>query len=353
MRTVLLLLALVGGLVALMVATGLWDSLISSSDTPSSTEPTAHGTTDPENGENTTLRGTDTIRGPLEEPTLRQLEQEHRALLISRGPFPWIKVVETQLGAHKNLAYQTWYTDTTNALDLDAGPGSGPGRDLPDLTDTPDASFLENNNIDLLLLDEIDPHAIPDQFWEAVRTRVNNGTMGLWVHPGIPYATTKGDKAPAVHPMLEHDLLKGLLPVTDALEIKGTPVPGVVADSSKEPRPFILTEKGKKHVAVQFYDDPRKTERLWQQVTAGKYGWRVRFCYPVTKLAEGATTLVEVDTGKLDNLPAIVVSDASNGRVFWLGTDSMGWDALYQSTSTGRMHKLMSNWLGWLVGETE
>ena len=348
MKTMILLLVLVGGLVGLMVATGLWDTLVTSPK--SSTE--SSGESAKENGgDNTTLQGNNPTAGPLEEPKLRRLLNDHRALLISRGPFPWIKLLEGQLGALKKMAFQTWYTDTLNALDPDAGPGSGPGRDLPALTEAPDENYLDEHNIDLLMVDAIDPHVIPDQFWEAVRTRVRDGKMGLWVHPGIPYATNKGDAAPAVHPMLEHAIVKELLPVAAAQEIKGTPVPGIVADSSKQPRPFALTERGAKHPAVRFYDDPEKSKRLWERVSAGKHGWRVRFCYPVTKLADGAVSLVEVDTGTLDDLPAMIVTDADIGRVFWLGTESMGWDALYESTSTGRMHVLMSNWIAWLVGE--
>jgi hypothetical protein len=271
---------------------------------------------------------------PKATPEYHMPEAPVTVLVLARRARSFEQLLKMTLDGTERLSYATWYEDT----------GSGEARGLPALSAPPTAKWLEEKDVKVVLLDQLDPDALPMPFWEAVAERVRRGVTGLLFHAGWPYGAS--NEAQTAVPALSHPVLGPLLPVERADELVGDPVPGAFA----EPRPLRITRSGRQHPASRLVDDPDTSGDLWVRAAEGPHGWRTRFVYPVRQTRAGAEVLVEVPAAGAEAWPAVVASDSP--RVLWVGIEDLEHDAYRDAVSQGRFSTLMNHWVLWLAGQT-
>jgi hypothetical protein len=249
--------------------------------------------------------------GPPVEPYAPILSRGGRALMIAHIRSTWTATVELSLQRIRELQYRIWYTAGQTGE-----PMTVPGRGLSELLAKPTAEYLRDHDIQLLVVDQIDPNGFPELFWNVVAERVRDGRMGLYFRPDIPL--DGAGQMLSVHPALTHPTLKTLLPVEEASVLEGTPVPGTF----KQQAPFRITTAGAEHPATRMVDDPLQSRALWDRAGTGEGAIGTFFCYPVMQVREGAQVLVNVDAGAA-TIPAVVAS-APPLRVIWMGNANFG-----------------------------
>jgi hypothetical protein len=332
---------------ALVIALGVaaWYSF-GSDDPPTESEELSPGPSDttppaPTNNAGATLKAPPPSEIP--EMTLLELEDGARLLMIARIRETWTATIEQTLHRMSNLDYRIWYT-VSNAGGGAGGPGAGEGRGLPELKQPPTADYLESNDIQALVFDEADPNEFPLAFWNAVAERVRSGQMGLYVRPGVPFDARGQTRA--VHPMLEHPVLKDLLPVASAYEIKGNPLPG----NFPEKQPLAPTDAGFKHPATRLVPVEQGSRNVWHAAGVGEGSIGSQFCYPAKDLQSGAVVLLNMQAGV--DLPAVIVSGAPT-RVLWMGNIDFGDRKTHFNRDKDAVQRtLLNHWWVWLLGQS-
>ena len=340
MRVLLIILAGVASLALVLFALGVFDP----ASTPTREAPavTDGGSPTADGGDPALVAGREV---PTEEPELhvRKLEAAVNVLVLSKRPTSWSVFLQGAIEDSREVQYATWYTDSADAQDPDAPPGPGRNRGI-ELTAAPTAADLKRLDIEIVVLDAIDPNALPGDFWDLVAENVATGGMGLWVLPGWPIGA--GGEAQTAHPVLSHPTLKPLLPVAAGEPLQGTPVPGTFSEGAK----MALTDAGARHPATRFTPYPKWAYHFWGRRSEGEHAWKPKFCYPIKELAAGAVSLVDVMPTPVDRRPAIVVSDKGVGRVLWQGNFDFGHRAYFSATATKPIGVLVNRILIWLSG---
>lgn len=289
--------------------------------------------------------GTLSVR-PGEIPDLveYELQSPARLLMIARLRSTWTATVELTLDGIKKLDYRTWYMVSTEPGGP-AGGFAGGGRGLPELTRAPTADFLRDNEIEALVFDEVDPNLFAVDFWEAVAERVRTGRMGLYFRPGVPF--DEQNRIQTSHPALAHPVLKELLPVKSALDIKGSPVPGVFSDKQL----LKPTEAGYKHPATELIPVEQGSLDIWERATTGQGALGSKFCYPVQEIKSDAVVLINLEAGV--EIPAVIVSTGGKARVLWMGNTDFGDRQTHFVREKNVIQKtLLNHWCVWLVGQS-
>ena len=307
-------------------------------------EPTNGGTTTPsdDGGGSGLKRATGKI-GPAPPLEPRQLGGgEGRLLMIGRTRATWTATLEITFHEIRNLKYRTWYMFDPKTQGV-GGEFAGKGRGLSELLARPTASYLEGNDILVLVLDQVDPNVFPDTFWSTVAERVNSGRMGLYFRPGPPM--DDANKMLSAHPALSHPGLGALLPVEKAMAIEGNPVPGVFATQ----QPLGVTPEGLQHPATRLTEEEEHSRVYWARASQGEGAVGTKFVYPVTDLKAGAKVLVNVEAAV--STPGIVVGGGP-GRVLWMGMNDFGGRKTHFTLDKNRFQKAVLNrcWL-WLMGD--
>jgi hypothetical protein len=293
---------------------------------------------------------------PLQTPDVQALVLKHsaRTLVIGRRPGLWNTFILLSLDSVKNMAYQSWY------LNAEAETAGVKARDLPPLDSMPTASLLDDKDFDVLIIDNVIPEDLSNEFWEAVARRVRGGQMGLWFNAGIPHAEPGSDATsqPTVCPALTHPILSTLLPVAEAKPIKGEdPAPGSnmnrrVPGVFRGLKPFHITDAGSAHAATSLVPWTRWSRVIWESAGQGKDPLGTPFVYPVTKLTEGSTTLVDVQDGSR-SWPAFIAGGADHGRVLWVGVPDMGFRPHFHQDRAKFMGIVVGNLVVWLTGQAD
>lgn len=338
---------------ALLVAVGvaLWLGGVFDSETAGNEGGTnATGGTD---GDNTPglNSGTDgATASPKERPPLIPLEMpgSPKLLVVGATPNSADEFLLKVLTGVKNASFNNWYLNPTNARPKPFGVG------IPVLEAMPDGPLLEQNDYDVVVLSNVDPDDLPADFWEILSKRVTAGqTHVLWrAWPPYPGGSTEG---PAMeHPWFRHKLIAPMLPVKKVLPLRGvkdeagnTRLPGSFGSTARR---FVPTEAGMAHPATRLVQWPEWSRVWWNELGVGKYALGVKFCVPVSELAEGATALLGVDVKDADDIPAVVVGKAGDGRVAWLGTREIGWESFKHPKYEGRQGMVIHSILAWLAG---
>jgi len=286
------------------------------------------------------LKGKDALPAP--DPVVKDLKSPAQALMIGTHQDPWNQLVLMAFGSLKELSYRSWFVHDPS------GEGSGvagPARGMTELKDKPTASYLDAEDVTLLVLDNLDPNALPMDFWSTVRERVESGRMGLFVRPGYP-ATPEGQGL-SVHPLLSHPIVKDLLPVKTAMLLSGTPIPGVYA----EPQTLRATKAGNEHPATRLISVPEVSVKVWSGATTGDGGFATKFCYPVEETKDGTEVLVQCEAAA--TLPAVIATPAtSRSRVLWMGSVDFGWRTYYVREKDALQKILLNHMIVWLLGQS-
>ncbi len=334
MKQVLVVAALfVATLAITLWALGAFDASPGTGPEGASTPPTPPGPT-----------GSLPIVEPTEEPLpeVPTLEDPVRVLAVGTAPRSFTAWLYQLWDRVEGVRYQAWATSTAD--------GISPVRahkDLPELTAAPTVESLAD--VDVLLLDDVDPASFPPAFWERVAERVKSGRLALLLLPGI----TNGRR------MAEEPSLKPLMPV-EALPVAAVDrFSDVVAGVFAEERPFEATEEGRAHPASRLTSWSGWSRRIWEALGRGASRWGTKFCHPVGAIAPGAQVLLSVRLGADRVAPALVASgpaDASGGRVLWVGFFDLGdaairskGDAEFRERSYRCVRALAASWLAWLA----
>lgn len=275
---------------------------------------------------------------PKERPEIQRYEFQKptKVLLLVGVPQTFNAFLAQHWSAARNVEVVTW------AAPLPRPAGNRvPARDsLPgSLSQPPKAITLDDEDIDVVVLHDLDPKALEDDFWIEVAKRVEDGRLGLLAIPEL-----------ALHglAMFEHPIVGPLLPVTKVKPVAGQPVPGMFGTQV----PFRVTEEGKRHPASRLVPWPKWSGILWDATRHLKTPWGTKFAWPVEEAAEGAQVLLRADPEHGDSWPVLIAGSEKKGRVLWYGAPDLGsfaahgrpyvvkdWDALVRA------------WLAWLTGE--
>lgn len=280
----------------------------------------------------------------VQVPDFLQPTAPFAALMLTRRPTSWNVLMGNALRDTQGVAYAIWHVGDMGGPES-IGGHMGEARDLPTLSSPPDRAWLDTHDIKVLIVDELDPHAVSDAFWAGVSDRVRRGVMGLLFHPGWPYGA--GNEALQAHPALSHPVLRALLPVERAAELSGQPVPGVFTEG----RVFRVTADGRRHAASRLVSDPDQSAQAWRSAGEGQHGLRTEFVYPVEKTREGAKVLTEVQGDGAEYWPALVATESS-GRVLWMGNRDFGQEGYKHPRMQGLMATLVNHWVVWLAGQS-
>jgi hypothetical protein len=285
-----------------------------------------------------------TAKGPVPEVERKDIQGECRLLMLARGRSTWTATLENSFKRMRTMQYRTWYHVGVQGSEI-GGPFAGEGRGLSELKQKPTAEFLRDHDIQVLVVDEIDPNAYPDLFWTVAAERIKSGAMGLYFRPGIPM--TDDGQALSVHPALTHPTFSELLPIAKAREITGSPVPGVFTVRQQ----FAITPAGLTHPAMRLVEPEEASQAVWTAAGMGEGKLGTKFAYPVEELKPGALRLLDVETGV--GLPAIVASGGPE-RVLWMGTNELGDRQTHFKLEKNRIQTtLLNHWWVWLMGQAE
>ncbi|MFM8385983.1 MAG: hypothetical protein ACKOCB_04045 [Planctomycetia bacterium] len=280
---------------------------------------------------------------PEEEPAPEVLRVERPLkvlVLMGHATQRWPRMIEMALQSDAQLQVSGWAASSHAGAppfgNLEPPPGGLP----------PSASWFEAMGFEVLALCDIDPGVFEPAFWDGVAARVKAGTLGLWAQPAMPPPQSSGGVASGVHPMLASPVLRALLPVARAAEVRGTPVPGVHASGAV----FQATAAGERHPASRIVYWPEWSRRVWQMGAAASPPWGTRFCYPVEALVPGSVVLVEALPPAGSPVPMYVQGPESAGRVLWFGAQQLADDTLRDGRQAQKWYALIHNAVVWLAG---
>ncbi len=348
MRTVVIFIALVVVVAAGLVLAGVFDA--DSTDAP----PPAEGA----NGNGATA--TDGAGGldpspvgpgvPQKRPALTALTlpKGSKVLVIGAVPNTADQFMMKVLGGVVGTAYHGWYLNPSTATPLNMNNG------LPPLTSVPTALTLSEHDHDVVVISNVNALDLSDDFWDALASRVKAGQTHVLWRAWPPYPGGDADTPAVEHPWLTHPVIAGMLPVKDIIPLRGvtddsgnTTVPGQLGSKGQ---PFLLTSAGETHMASRLVAWPEWSRVWWDELGTGKGSLRTQFCVPVTELVEGATTLLAIDNKSANDFPVLVAGSVGDGRVLWLGTRELSWEAYYDRTKEARLGVVIQNMLAWLAG---
>lgn len=346
MRTAVIFLGLVAVVVAALVLGGVFDAEDGEPDPAA--RATTEGPSDPGTSE---LAGSSDIDvAPKERPRLEGLAfpPDTKVLVIGAVPNTADQFMLKVLGGHRGTAYQGWYLNPTNATPL------GMNKDLPALDSVPTGLTLSEFDYDVVVLSNVNDKDLGDDFWDTLAKRVKSGQTHVLWRTWPPYPGGDTDTPAIEHPWLSHPVISELLPVKAIAPLKGvvddrgrTSLPGRFGQDGAR---FNVTPKGETHPASRLVSWPEWSRVWWDDLSQGEGAIRVKFCTPVTELAEGATALLSVDVANADDIPAVVVGQVGDGRVLWLGTRELAWKAFYNPENEGKVGLVLHNMLAWLAG---
>lgn len=279
---------------------------------------------------------------PLPDPVMRQLQSPARALLIGKHKEGWNHTILMVCAAMRDLTFRSWFLQDASG---DGGGSAGPGsRGTKPLEGKPTADDLTDEDVTVLILDNIDPNALPTEFWNVVSARVTSGRMGLYVRPGFPGGND--GRGLSEHPMLSHPVLKELLPVKSAALLSGTPVPGIFA----EPQTLSVTSDGTRHPATRLVAVPEGSVKAWGAATSGPGALGCKFCYPVTEVKAEWQQLVNCDAAT--PLPAVIATlPTAKMRVLWQGNVDFGHKTHYVRGKDAIQKIFINHAILWLAGQ--
>jgi hypothetical protein len=336
-------------LVLLALGAGAWfafDPLGTSSepeDLPTQGDPTSSG----KKGGTTSLKGTDTV-GPIVEAESAVLKTPTAILLVGHNNDPWTATLLGTFKTMKDLSYASWFLQLpAPGAEVMAGPGPGDFRGLPGLEERPTAAYLEEHDIRAIFLDTLDPDALGKAFWDAAAQRIRSGRMGLYVRPNFPKSVDPNQAPPAQSPALTHPILRDLLPIEKALEIKGTPPAGTYGTTPQELR---VTDEGLTHPATRLVADTRSSLNAWNAASSGEAAIGSVFVYPVESPRTGPQVLVDMENS---DYPAIIVSGTDPLRVLWMGNGDFGHKSHFSREKASFQSILITNWVVWLTGQAD
>jgi hypothetical protein len=161
----------------------------------------------------------------------------------------------------------------------------------------------ELGTYDVVVMGDVDARAMPGDAMKNLSEFVRARGGGLVVVPGRQHGLGgyKGTD------------LEGLLPV----EVPAVTLsPGVV---SRKPFSLGLTAVGREHLLTRLDRNASESHRVWAQLPGGVW------CCGVGNVKRGAQTLVEHPYLKNEQgaLPLLVVQQAGNGKVVYIGWDGM------------------------------
>lgn len=330
MRNLTVLLALAIVVLAVLFVTGVFESATGPGPVLPSDQPQTSGDDD---DEGPLLVGPP----PADRPPLEvfPIEQDVRVLLLVSAPQRFNAFLAQQWSRHPRVDVVSWTGTPSRAA---AGSGPPPGSVLPNaLEETPRAGLLDDEEIDVVVVHDLDPAQISDEFWTEVVRRVEDGRMGLLALPGPMHGNA----------MLDHPILGPLLPVEEVRPIEGQPAPGVYATLVS----FEVTGPGQRHPVTRLVPWPTWSREIWQFTRTLDAPWGARFCFPVETVKPGAVVLLATDPEHGDGWPAMIVGAPQSGRVLWFGALEIGPHAGYGRPSVvGDWGILLKNWLAWLAG---
>jgi hypothetical protein len=272
---------------------------------------------------------------PREEPPLDRvpLPAPVRVLALGQAPRSFSLWLFQLWGSDRRVAFQAWFAEGGGQRE----PAHSSG--LPALAAPPKKDLLPD--VQVLVLDDVDPAAFPDDFWTEVSDRVRSGSLGLLVLPGVRHGVLLASRLEAVMPLKAK-------PVA-ALE----PGSKLVAGVFDEPRRFYVTDAGKSHPASRLVQWPSWSAKKWEALGAAPKPWATKFVHPVSEVLPGSATLLTVKGHRAEDVPALVASDPARGRVVWAGFFDVG-DAAYRdgNRSADVVRALTVAWLAWLAGVT-
>jgi hypothetical protein len=263
-------------------------------------------------------------------PDIPEIPAPIRALVLAETPRSFTLWVFQAWKMAGNVEHQMWAPHLAEGMAPDRPHSPG----LPPLTQAPRPEDL--GDVRLLYVDDFDPNGVPPAFWERVAERVRGGTLGLWLRPG----TLHGEA------LLSHPALRPILPIASSEAIKGDPPPGVFADE----RPFAVTERGIEHPASRITGSPKWSREKWAALARGEKKWGTKFAYPFREVGPRASVLLEVEPPRGGNIPALVLSDPTDGRVLVAGFFDFGRDPYYDGgRSWDVFRSLVLQWTVWLA----
>lgn len=287
---------------------------------------------------------------PQERPPLvaAAFPDTTRVLLVGAVPNTADEFMLQILEAHKNVAFHNWYLNPV-------GPRTPPkGKDLPKLDSMPDGPLLDQNDYTIVVISNVNPVDLPEDFWETLKKRVVAGQTHVLWRAWPPYPGGSPDSPPLEHPWFKHNVIASMLPVTKSLPFQGvtdesgqTHVPGMFGESGRR---FVPTEAGLTHRATRLVDWPDWSQVWWDELSAGERRLAAKFCVPVSELAKDAVSLLGVDLKDADDIPAVVVGNVGDGRVLWLGTRELAWNTHHHAEYKARHGAVLNGMLAWLAG---
>ena len=272
-----------------------------------------------------------------------------RVLFVVKRVNSWLALQAGVLGGNEDAKIES------SVWAADPGPEPVPLPKATWIREQPNGQWFDQQDFHVLVVAQVDPAVLPDDFWQAVTKRVTGGLTGLWVQPSMPpSAPGSGVNAP-VHPMLTHPLFAPLVPVADAARLEGgrgepgkpAPLPPGIY---KTPVPFVVTDAGTKHPASRIVPWSEWSRRIWVEGGSGLQPWGSWFCYPVTKIAPTAVTLVNASPPTGAEIPMFIARSGAGGRVLWFGAEDAS-DATYRvNTSIEKWNTILHNSIVWLAG---
>jgi hypothetical protein len=299
---------------------------------PSPTPPTERGSDRPTSTNGTDLATTEPTDEPPVDPVL--LPSRVRVLVLGNAPRSFVQWLYQMWEGNDRVAFQSWTPNPTTGMK----PAHSPS--VLALEEPPTGESL--GEYEVLILDDIDPKAMPDAFWQRVGERVRSGALGLLIHPGIEHGMA----------LASQPSLRAVLPIEPKPPV-GIPPGQLVAGVFPTERPFAITSEGQQHPLTRLVRWPGWTAKKWQALASGPKPWGTKFAHPTGEPSPKAVTLLTVKGHRGDAMPALVASDPANGRVLWMGFHDVG-DGAYRDglRSEQVVRNLSLAWLAWLAGIT-
>ncbi len=282
---------------------------------------------------------------PAEEPPPQRLRLERtlRTLFVMERLGSWTAFIGGALRVDPLHTFTSFSADPVGPEAALVSAGQEP------VLQPPSAAWFAAQDVDVLVIAGLDPRRLEDAFWQQVVERVRARSLGVLVLPGYPPADRAAPTVtPAVHPLLQHPLLSGLLPVLEPRPLEGSPVPGTFQSPAQAP--FGVTDAGAEHPASRIVAFPEWSHRIWQLGASGPNPWGSKFVYPIAKLKPGAVTLVEARPEKGPPLPVYVLGPEAEGRVLWFGAFDFGELTYRDAASLTKWTALFHNALIFLAG---